>query len=175
MAKVTVRKLKPNNLKINILGEEDLRDAEAERLIRMAADAAFGIFEYPFRAYVDITLTDDEGIRVINREQREIDRSTDVLSFPMNDFAEGQAPDTVIYDIDPETRRLPLGDMVISVETARRQGEEYGHGFERECAYLTVHSMLHLMGYDHLDEGEMKARMREMEEKIMKVIGLERK
>ena len=93
----------------------------------------------------------------------------------MNDFAEGAAPDMVEYDLDPETGRLPLGDMVISVETARRQGEEYGHGFERECAYLTVHSMLHLMGYDHLDEGEMKARMREMEEKIMKVIGLERK
>ena len=175
MAKVTVRKIRPGKLKINILGEEHLRDAEAEGLIRRAADAAFSAFDYPFRAYVDITLTDDEGIHVINREQRDVDRSTDVLSFPMNDFAEGVAPDMVEYDLDPETGRLPLGDMVISVETARRQGEEYGHGFERECAYLTVHSMLHLMGYDHLDEGEMKARMREMEEKIMKVIGLERK
>ncbi|MBQ1270413.1 MAG: rRNA maturation RNase YbeY [Clostridia bacterium] len=175
MAKVTVRKIRPGKLQINILGEEHLRDAEAEGLIRRAADAAFSAFDYPFRAYVDITLTDDEGIHVINREQREVDRSTDVLSFPMNDFTEGVAPDMVEYDLDPETGRLPLGDMVISVETARRQGEEYGHGFERECAYLTVHSMLHLMGYDHLDEGEMKARMREMEEKIMKVIGLERK
>ena len=110
-----------------------------------------------------------------NREERDIDRATDVLSFPMCDFTEGEPPAEPEYDLDPETGMMPLGDMIISVERARDQGEEYGHGFERECAYLTVHSMLHLLGYDHTDEGGMKARMRKKEEEIMSLLGLERK
>ena len=172
---VKVKKYMPKPLQINLLGEPECRDREAEALIVTAARATYGAFGYPFKASVDITLVSDEEIRGINRDHREINRSTDVLSFPMNEFVEGEAPADVAFDIDPETDRLPLGDMIISVETARRQGEEFGHGFERECAYLTTHSMLHLLGYDHLDEGEMKARMRAMEEQIMSGIGLERK
>ena len=172
---VKIKKYTPKALQVNLLGEPACRDAEAEALILTAARATYAAFAYPFKASVDITLVSDEEIREINRDHREIDRSTDVLSFPMNEFMEGEAPEDVAFDIDPETGRLPLGDMIISVETARRQAEEYGHGFARECAYLTCHSMLHLLGYDHLDEGEMKARMRAMEETIMSGIGLERK
>lgn len=172
---VKIKKYAPKPLQVNLLGDPECRDAEAEALILTAAHAAFGAFGYPFRASVDVTLVSDEEIREINRDHREIDRVTDVLSFPMNDFMEGEAPADVQFDIDPETGRLPLGDMVISVETARAQGAEFGHGFARECAYLTTHSMLHLLGYDHVDEGEMKARMRAMEEQIMATIGLERK
>ena len=172
---VKIRKYTPKPLQISLLGEPECRDSEAEALIVTAARATFGAFAYPFMSSVDITLVSDEEIREINREHRQIDRSTDVLSFPMNEFMEGEAPEDIEYDIDPETGRLPLGDMVISVETARRQSEEFGHGFARECAYLTTHSMLHLLGYDHVDEGEMKARMRAMEETIMSGIGLERK
>lgn len=163
-----------SKLKINMHGKRALRDKEAEGLIRRAARAAWESFDYPFEGEVDITLTDNEGIREINREYREIDSATDVLSFPIEEFSEGQPPEDVGMDIDPETGRLALGDMIISVERAREQAGEYGHSFDRECAYLTVHSMLHLVGYDHLDEGEQKKRMRHMEETVMTSMGLER-
>ena len=122
---------------------------------------------------VDVLLTDDEGIHQINLEQREVDRPTDVLSFPMFEFTPGEPP-TDDADADPETGLVPLGDMVISLERARAQGEEYGHGTEREVAYLAVHSVLHLLGYDHLDEGPMKAQMREREEAILAALGITR-
>ncbi len=163
-----------SKLKINMHGKRALRDKEAEGLIRRAARAAWESFDYPFECEVDITLTDNEGIREINREYREIDSATDVLSFPIEEFSEGQPPEDVGMDIDPETGMLALGDMIISVERAREQAGEYGHSFDRECAYLTVHSMLHLVGYDHLDEGEQKKRMRHMEETVMTSMGLER-
>lgn len=162
-------------LKINILGARALQDKEAERLIRRAARAAWDSFEYPFGGSVDVMLTDNEGIRDLNNEFRQVDSATDVLSFPMNEFSEGRPPEDVVFSMDPETGLLPLGDMIISVEKAKEQGEEFGHGFERECAYLTVHSMLHLLGYDHVDEGEQKRRMREREETTMALLGLERK
>ena len=76
--------------------------------------------------------------------------------------------------IDPNSRCVPLGDMIISVERAKEQAAEYGHGLARECAYLTVHSMLHLLGYDHVDEGEEKAVMRQKEEEVLAVLGLSR-
>ena len=121
---------------------------------------------------INIMLTDDEGIREVNRTMREIDRATDVLSFPMFDLAPGEHPDEA--DADPDTGLVPLGDMCISVERAKAQAAEYGHSFRREICYLAVHSVLHLLGYDHLDEGEMKRRMREREEEIMKQLKLER-
>ena len=123
---------------------------------------------------VDVLLTDDEGIHQINLEQREVDRPTDVLSFPMFEFTPGEPP-TDDADADPETGLVPLGDMVISLERARAQGEEYGHGVQREVAYLAVHSVLHLLGYDHMDEGPEKARMREREETILNRLGITRK
>ena len=121
---------------------------------------------------INIMLTDDEGIREVNRTMREIDRATDVLSFPMFDLTPGEHPGE--EDADPDTGLVPLGDMCISVERAKAQAAEYGHSFRREICYLCVHSVLHLLGYDHLDEGEMKRQMRGREEEIMKQLKLER-
>ena len=121
---------------------------------------------------VDVLFTDDEGIHQINLEQREVDRPTDVLSFPMFDLQPGEHPTE--EDADPGTGLVPLGDMVISLERAQAQGEEYGHGTRREVAYLAVHSVLHLLGYDHMDEGPMKAQMREREEAILEQLGITR-
>lgn len=121
---------------------------------------------------VNILLTDDAGIHEVNREMREVDVPTDVLSFPMFDLQPGEQPDEM--DADPDTGCIPLGDMCISVERARAQAQEYGHSFEREICYLAVHSVLHLLGYDHLDEGEMKKQMRTREEAIMAILKLER-
>ena len=121
---------------------------------------------------VDVLFTDDEGIHQINLEQREVDRPTDVLSFPMFDLQPGEHPDE--EEADPGTGLVPLGDMVISLERARAQGEEFGHGTRREVAYLAVHSVLHLLGYDHMDEGPMKAQMRQREEAILGQLGIGR-
>ena len=121
---------------------------------------------------IDVLLTDDAGIRAVNKEMRDIDAPTDVLSFPMFELSPGDKPSP--EDADPATGLVPLGDMCISLERARAQGVEYGHGAERETAYLAVHSVLHLLGYDHLDEGPMKARMRAREEAIMEILGLPR-
>lgn len=122
---------------------------------------------------VDVLITDDEGIHQINLEQRGIDRPTDVLSFPMFNYRPGQPPADGA-DADPATGLTPLGDMVISLERARAQAEEYGHPLERELCYLAVHSVLHLLGYDHMDEGEEKAQMRAREEAILGKLGMTR-
>lgn len=124
---------------------------------------------------VDVLITDDEGIHRINLEQRDVDRATDVLSFPMFYFRPGKPPKGDALDIDPETGLLPLGDMVISYERAQAQAEEYGHSVQRELGYLAVHSVLHLLGYDHLDEGPQKKRMRAREEAILAELGITRK
>lgn len=122
---------------------------------------------------VDVLITDDEAIHQINLEQRGIDRPTDVLSFPMFNYRPGQPPADGA-DADPATGLTPLGDMVISLERARAQAEEYGHPVERELCYLAVHSVLHLLGYDHMDEGEEKAQMRAREEAILGKLGMTR-
>lgn len=159
-------------LKVELCG---MTENDTARLIRLAAKAAFARFDYPFDGQVTVTITDNEGIRAFNKEFRDIDAPTDVLSFPLNDFCRG-VPDGEMGElIDPVTRTVPLGDMIISVERAREQAADFGHGLARECAYLTVHSMLHLVGYDHVDEGEEKAAMRQKEEEILAVLGLTRK
>ena len=122
---------------------------------------------------VDVLITDDQGIHQINLEQRGIDRPTDVLSFPMFNYLPG-CPPIDDFDADPGTGLTPLGDMVISLERARAQAQEYGHPVERELSYLAVHSVLHLLGYDHVDEGEQKARMRQREEAILSDLGITR-
>ena len=121
---------------------------------------------------VDVLLTDDDGIHEINRELRQVDRPTDVLSFPEFELAPGQLPGP--EDADPGTGLIPLGDMVLSMERVAAQAREYGHSKRRELSYLVTHSVLHLLGYDHLDEGPMKAQMRTREEAIMALLGLER-
>ncbi len=125
---------------------------------------------------INVLITDDEGIHQINLEQREVDRPTDVLSFPMFEFTPGAFPEDVEDDLDPETGLLPLGDMVISYERCLAQAEEFGHSPERELGYLSVHSVLHLLGYDHMDgeDGPMKRQMRAREEEIMASLHLQR-
>ena len=121
---------------------------------------------------VDVLLTDDENIHAINLNMRQVDRATDVLSFPEFDLTPGEVPTE--EDADPGTGLVPLGDMVISMEHVAAQAKEYGHSNRRELAYLVVHSVLHLLGYDHLDEGPMKAQMRGRDEAIMAELGLTR-
>lgn len=121
---------------------------------------------------VDVLLTDDDGIHEINREMRQVDRPTDVLSFPEFELTPGQLPGP--EDADPGTGLIPLGDMVLSMERVAAQAREYGHSKRRELSYLVTHSVLHVLGYDHLDEGPMKAQMRAREEAIMALLGLER-
>ncbi|MDE6281333.1 MAG: rRNA maturation RNase YbeY [Oscillospiraceae bacterium] len=121
---------------------------------------------------VNVLVTNDAGIHRVNLDMRGVDAPTDVLSFPMFDLQPGDKPTE--EDADPATGLVPLGDMCISLERVHAQAKEYGHSNRRELAYLAVHSVLHLLGYDHLDEGPMKARMREREEAIMAELGLER-
>ena len=118
---------------------------------------------------INVLVTNDQGIHAINLASRGIDKATDVLSFPMFDLKPG-VPPTGEDHLDPETLMCPLGDMAISLERAQAQAKEYGHSARREVGYLTIHSMLHLLGYDHLDEGEEKARMRKREEAIAATI-----
>ena len=115
---------------------------------------------------INVLITNDKGIHAINKASRDIDKPTDVLSFPMFQLEPGNPPADWEEYLDPETGLCPLGDMCISLERAIAQSKEFGHSVRREVGYLTIHSMLHLLGYDHLDEGEMKAQMRAREELI---------
>ena len=115
---------------------------------------------------INVFVTNDKGIRAINSASRNIDKPTDVLSFPMFQLTPGELPEDWSEFLDPETDMCPLGDMAISLERAIAQAKEFGHSTRREIGYLTIHSMLHLLGYDHLDEGPMKAQMRAREETI---------
>ena len=124
---------------------------------------------------INVLVTDDAGIQVINKTSRNIDRPTDVLSFPMFNLTAGNPPEDWSEYIDPETNLCPLGDMCISLERAVAQAQEFGHSVKREVGYLTIHSMLHLLGYDHMDEGEQKRQMRAREEAIAATIpGMQR-
>ena len=139
-----------------------------KKVIRAALDAE-GV-DVPCE--ISVLVTGDAGIRQINGDMRGVDAPTDVLSFPMFDLKPGDKPSE--RDADPATGLVPLGDMCISTERAKAQAKEYGHSNRRELAYLAVHSVLHLLGYDHLDEGPMKAQLREREEAILAGLGLER-
>ena len=123
---------------------------------------------------INVLVTDDAGIRAVNSATRNIDRETDVLSFPMFQFTPGQFPEDVSDLLDPQTGLLPLGDMCISLERAKDQAKRFGNTLKREVGYLTIHSILHLLGYDHVDEGEMKKQMRIREEIIAAKLGLQR-
>ncbi|MBR1660195.1 MAG: rRNA maturation RNase YbeY [Oscillospiraceae bacterium] len=151
--------------------KRNLGRPEAAKLVRRAIRTALKAQGIGEDCTVNVMFTDDAGIHAVNREQRGVDRPTDVLSFPMNELTEGDFdPDECEYDYETET--LLLGDMVLSLERCAAQAEEYGHSFERELSYLTVHSVLHLLGYDHLDEGERKRRMRAREDTIMEMLHL---
>lgn len=128
----------------------------AEKIVGFCLDYS----EFPYEAEVNLTLTDNDGIHQINKEFRQIDRPTDVLSFPMlnyntpGDFSFLDEEDN--DDFNPDTGEAMLGDIVISVEKVFEQAESYGHSVEREYAFLITHSMLHLFGYDHMEEEEAK-------------------
>ena len=156
----------------------DVPGASNERtcaLIRKTLRKALELEGVTLPCEVDVLLTGDAGIHQINRETRHVDRPTDVLSFPEFAFTPGQPPTEAEAGLrDPATGLLPLGDMVISMERVAAQAKEYGHSNRRELSYLVTHSVLHLLGYDHLDEGPEKARMRAREEAVMEALGLER-
>ena len=146
--------------------KKNLGHRNAAALIRKAATSALKAEGVDRPCLISVMLTDGEGIRRVNREFRGVDRETDVLSFPLNELTPG-AFDPEACEQDPENGELLLGDMMISLPACEHQGEEFGHGFDRELRYLTVHSVLHLLGYDHMDEGEQKRQMREREKTIM--------
>lgn len=135
-------------------------------LIRRCCNAVLTFEEFSDPAEISVTLVNDEQIHELNKMHRNIDRSTDVLSFPLGENG--------VYDKNLETGASLLGDIVISVETAVRQAEEYGHTLQREIGFLTVHSMLHLLGYDHVDGGIEAVHMREKEERVLTELGLKR-
>ena len=133
-------------------------------LIRKACIATLAEEKFEGSAEVEVTLVNDEEIQKINAQFRNIDASTDVLSFPLG--VDGD------YDTNPETGAKMLGDIMISVEHAYAQSDLYGHSLEREIAFLTVHSMLHLLGYDHVNGGLEQSIMREKEELVLDELGL---
>lgn len=145
---------------------------ETSALIRSTIATALAAQGVEVPCEIDVLLSDDAGIHAINLDMRGVDRPTDVLSFPMFDLTPGEKPQADWAD--PDSGCVPLGDMVLSLERVEAQAQEYGHSRERELSYLVVHSVLHLLGYDHLDEGPQKAQMRAREDAIMEEIGLTR-
>ncbi|MCX4370507.1 MAG: rRNA maturation RNase YbeY [Dysosmobacter sp.] len=152
----------------DVPGINDGQKAFIRKVIRTTL-AAQGI---DFPCEVDVLVTNDQEIHALNRDARQVDRPTDVLSFPAFELRPGELPGP--EDADPGTGRVPLGDMMISMEHVAAQAKEYGHSNRRELGYLVIHSVLHLLGYDHMDEGPMKAQMREREEAILAELGITR-
>lgn len=147
-----------------------LKNPLVSRVISKAIEAVLKQENIPVPCEINVLVTDDDGIRAINKANRDLDKATDVLSFPMFQLTPGEQIDNWEAYIDPETGFCPLGDMCISLQRAEAQAKEYGHSVRREIGYLTIHSMLHLLGYDHLDEGPQKAQMRKREEEIASTI-----
>lgn len=145
---------------------------DVQQLLERVINAALEAEGVELPCEINVLLTDNEGIHQVNLDMRGVDRPTDVLSFPMFDLQPGDKPG--MEDEDPDTGLVPLGDMCISLERAQAQAEEYGHSVQRELSYLAVHSVLHLLGYDHMDEGPMKKQMRQREEDILGTLGIVR-
>ncbi len=143
---------------------------QTARYVKKAVAATLSAEGVDTPCAVEILLTDDETIHAINREHRNVDRPTDVLSFPMNELTPG-AFDADLCEYDYERACILLGDMVISMERCAAQAEEFGHSFQHEVTYLAIHSTLHLLGYDHVDEGAMKKQMRTREKEILNLLG----
>ena len=149
--------------------EQEIENVTAELrcLVKAAVYAALAYEDFRRSAEISVTFTDNEGIREINREHREIDAPTDVLSFPiLGDDEDG--------DTNPGTGAVILGDIVLSLERAREQAAEFGHSFTREVAFLTVHSVLHLLGYDHVNSEEEDKEMRARQHAILDYMGITR-
>ena len=153
--------------KINLVFEQlSLEKFTISAIIKKCIQATLDAERIAVPCEINVLVTNDAGIHLINKTSRDIDRPTDVLSFPMFQLDAGNPPTDWEEYQDPMTGLVPLGDMCISLERAKAQAAEFGHSPRREVGYLTIHSMLHLLGYDHLDEGEMKKQMRTREEAI---------
>ena len=137
---------------------------EIRRLIRKSCTAVLKSEQFGGDVQIEVSIVDDRQIKELNCQYRGIDKSTDVLSFPLGENGE--------YDINPENGAYMLGDVVISIEHANYQAELFGHSTDREIAYLTVHSVLHLLGFDHVNSETERAEMRKHEEAVMKILGL---
>lgn len=135
-------------------------------LVRRCCNAVLRQENFEGSAEISVTFVNNEQIHKLNLEHRNIDRETDVLSFPLGENG--------VYDINRDTGAKMLGDIVISIEKAFAQAEEYGHPLQREIAFLTVHSLLHLLGYDHENGGLEAVHMREKEESVLTQLGLKR-
>lgn len=158
---------------INLILNDEAGALEEDKkvLFTRAIEKTLEFEEFPFDAEVSLSITDNEGIRVLNRENRNIDRPTDVLSFPMLAVEDGVL---IIEDEDIMDDMVFLGDIVISMEKAIEQASSYGHSLDRELGFLTVHSMLHLLGYDH-EEGEREeSEMFKKQEEILASLELYR-
>ncbi len=147
-----------------------LRQPVITNIIKTCIEATLKAENIHVPCEINVMVTNDKGIHAVNLASRNIDRPTDVLSFPMFQLEPGNPPEDWEDYLDFETEMCPLGDMCISLERAIAQAKEFGHSVKREVGYLTIHSMLHLLGYDHLDEGEMKRQMRAREEAIAATI-----
>lgn len=156
--------------KIKVIITNDQKEVKiptgVRMLIRRCCNAVLVNEHFEGSAEISVRFVDDEIIHELNREYRHVDRSTDVLSFPLGENG--------VYDINHDTGAKILGDIVISMQHAIMQADLYGHSLQREIAFLTVHSMLHLLGYDHEAEGLERVRMREKEEAVLTQLGLKR-
>lgn len=161
-------------VEIVITNEQEVIDVtpETEDVIRKVANAVAELEECDFDCEVSVTLVDNNEIHELNREHRNIDRPTDVLSFPMLEFDEDGIAEECDFDMDGEL--ILLGDIVISMERANEQAQEYGHSLIREVGFLTAHSMLHLLGYDHVDDEEGEKIMCEKQDIVLNKLGITR-
>lgn len=141
-------------------------------ILNRSAELSLLLVNFPYPSEISILLVDNEEIEEINSEQRKINKPTDVLSFPLVDIMEGKI-NSLEGDFDMDENLLLLGDIVISMEKAAEQAEDYGHSFERELAFLATHGMFHLLGYDHEDE-EQEKRMMEKQEAVLELMALKR-
>lgn len=150
---------------------------DVEQTVEAVAAAVLEAEGCPYQVQINVLLTDNEGIREFNRQYRQIDRATDVLSFPNLEYdtpgnfqnAEGETADC----FDPDSGELILGDIILSVDRIAGQAREYGHSLRRELAFLVAHSMLHLCGYDHMEPGEA-AVMEQKQEQVLTALGITR-
>ena len=158
------KRVKVAKISIGVIGKESTRNRHGEELAKKCILRAIGTYLPGENVEVDITMTDKDQIREINSGKRGVDKVTDVLSFPLLDMREGVPLHGIQREPDGS---VLLGDILMCYDMGKEQAEEYGHGEDRECAYLAVHSVLHLLGFDHEDEGEMKKNMRKAEEDIL--------
>ena len=167
---------------VNIEYETDIElKLDYEDIINKVVEAAADYENCPYEAEVNVVLTDNDSIHVINKETRNVDAPTDVLSFPMIEYNVPADFDSLEEEMElnpgdyfnPDSGELMLGDIVISVEKVMEQAEKYGHSQERELAFLVAHSMMHLFGYDHMETDEAKV-MEAKQEDVLRTLGISR-